>query len=47
VNECLGKLRKEILLVAPMAATDKTAIDCAYNHPTIKFITANFDILKL
>ena len=42
-----GNYVKEILIVAPMASTDKTAIDCAYNHPNIKFneIT-NFDILN-
>ena len=42
-----GNYVKEILIVAPMASTDKTAIDCAYNHPNIKFSAiANFDILN-
>ncbi|MGO4906660.1 glycosyltransferase [Flavobacterium sp. W20_MBD1_R3] len=42
-----GNYVKEILIVAPMASTDKTAIDCAYNHSNIKFTAiANFDILN-
>jgi hypothetical protein len=36
----------KILLVAPMAATDKTAIDCAYNFTVINSGYANFDILN-
>ena len=43
-----GNYVQEILIVAPMASTEKTAIDCAYSHPNIKFIAiANFDILNL
>ena len=43
-----GNYVKEILIVAPITSTDKTAIDCAYNHPNIKFTAiANFDILNL
>jgi hypothetical protein len=42
-----GNYVKEILIVAPIASTDKTAIDCAYFHPNIKFTAiANFDILN-
>jgi hypothetical protein len=33
-----GNYVKRDLLVAPMWQQDKTAIDCAYNHPSIKFI---------
>ena len=40
-----GNYVKEILIVAPIASIGKTAIDCAYNHPNIKFYAiANFDI---
>jgi glycosyltransferase involved in cell wall biosynthesis len=42
-----GNYVEDILIVAPIASTDKTAIDCAYNHPNIKFnAITNFDILN-
>ncbi|WP_426092196.1 glycosyltransferase [Flavobacterium sp. DSR3-2] len=42
-----GNYLTEILIVAPLASTDKTTIDCAYNHPNIKYnAIANFDILN-
>jgi glycosyltransferase involved in cell wall biosynthesis len=43
-----GNYVEEIYIVGPIASTDKTAIDCAYTHPNIKFTAiANFDILNL
>ncbi|RBN50289.1 glycosyltransferase [Flavobacterium psychrolimnae] len=42
-----GNYVEEVLIVAPIASKDKTAIDCAYNHPHIKFnAITNFDILN-
>lgn len=42
-----GNYVKEVMVVAPITSTEKTAIDCAYNHPNIKFTAlSNFDILN-
>ena len=42
-----GNYVQEILIVAPLASTKKTAIDRAYSHPRIKMITIkSFDLLN-
>ncbi|MBP4140498.1 glycosyltransferase [Flavobacterium sp. P4023] len=43
-----AKYATELIVVAPLTFTDKTAIDSSYIHPKIKFLSIdNFDVLSL